>query len=88
MQELVVPQAHSVHRANAVLSSTRERVQIKLHGDPRLQCRVRVLAKEEGGVHLDRVVGSTSGELSAAGQGPDWCDFWVAAGQDVEFTFS
>jgi len=72
----------------SMLSATRDRVEMKVHGDPRLQCRVRVLAEEEGGVHLERVVGSNSGELSAVGQGPDWCDFWVPGGQDVEFTFS
>ena len=72
----------------SMLSSTPDRVEIEMYGDPRLQCRVRVLSEEQGGVHLERVVGSNSGELSATGQGPDWCEFWVASGQKVEFAFS
>jgi hypothetical protein len=69
--------------------ASRDRVEITVHGDPRLKARVRVLAENNGDpLHLDHVVGSTTGELSPTAQGPGWCDFSITAGQDVAFTFS
>lgn len=71
----------------AVRKLERRRVVLRVHGDGRLDCRMRVLARDGQSTGLKEVVGSTSGTIEPAHERTHWCDFWIPAGQDITLTF-
>jgi hypothetical protein len=66
----------------------RDRVVIRVHGDGRLECRLRVLTRDDQPTGLNEVIGSTSGAIEPAYERVRFCDFWIPAGQEITLTFT
>jgi hypothetical protein len=68
------------------LRCDREQVELRIHGDHRLQARLRVLVDDEA-MAVEHVRGSSSGEIEVADEDAGWREYWVSAGQDLTITF-
>ena len=66
----------------------RDRVVIQIHGDGRLECRLRVLSRGVQSTGLNDITGSTTGTIEPANERLRFCDFWTPAGQDITLTFT
>lgn len=68
------------------LTQSRHEVRIRILGDPRCECRVRVIADDEI-CGLASVIGSVSGKIEATTSDVGWCDYMVRPGQELTVHF-
>ena len=65
-----------------------KRFVIRVHGDGRLERRLRVLSRDDQPTGLNEVIGSNSGAIEPAYERVRFCDFWIPAGEDITLAFT